>query len=202
MVTGVQTCALPISSIATAFFKGQASTFGLLMSAAGFGALVAAFYLSMQRGTDSQRLLIAWAPLALGVALTLFAASRTLALSMLFLSLIGASIMCCANSVNVMLQQSVGDAWRGRAIGLYAMSFQGVAPVGTLLAGALASHVGLTATLTMNGLIIIAFALAVRQRLAKQPGLLECSTPMLGADDTIGADASLSPGDATPAHRR
>lgn len=189
-------------SIATAFFKGQASTFGLLMSAAGFGALVAAFYLSMQRGTDSQRLLIAWAPLALGVALTLFAASRTLALSMLFLSLIGASIMCCANSVNVMLQQSVGDAWRGRAIGLYAMSFQGVAPVGTLLAGALASHVGLTATLTMNGLIIIAFALAVRRRLAKQPGLLECSTPMLGADDTIGADASLSPGHATPAHRR
>lgn len=160
-------------SIAAAFFRGEASTFGLLMSAAGFGALIAAFYLSMQRNTDSQRLLIAWAPLTLGVGITAFAASRTLGLTMVLLSIIGASIMCCANSVNVLLQQSVTDEWRGRAIGLYAMSFQGVAPIGTLMAGSLASHIGLPATLSINGLVIVVAALLVRRRLARHPGLLD-----------------------------
>ena len=78
--------------------------------------------------------------------MTLFAVSRFLPLTLLLLAMIGASLMCCANSANILLQQSVSDEWRGRAIGLYAMSFQGVAPLGTLLAGALASHIGLATT--------------------------------------------------------
>jgi MFS family permease len=168
-------------SIAAAFFAGNASTFGLLMSAAGFGALAAAFYLSMQRGTDRQRLLIGWAPLVLGVAMTLFAISRWLPLTMVLLAIMGASVMCCANSVNVLLQQSVGDAWRGRVIGLYAMSFQGVAPLGTLLAGAMAAHIGVAATFALNGLVIVAAAMMVRQRLAAQPDLLDSATALEGA---------------------
>lgn len=185
-------------SIAATFFTGEASTFGLLMSSAGFGALVAAFYLSMQRNTDQQRLLIAWAPLVLGAALTVFAASRTLPLTMLLLAVIGGSIMCCANSANVLLQQSVTDEWRGRAIGLYAMSFQGVAPVGTLLAGMLASHFGLAATLTLNGLVIVAAAMFVRSRMAKNPTLLDSATYL----PTVGqADAESSPAPA-PAFAR
>jgi MFS family permease len=158
-------------SIAREFFGGGSSTFGLLMSAAGLGALVAAAALSMQRGTESQRVLIAIAPAVLGVVLTIFALSRTLALSMALLVGIGACVMCCANSANVLLQQSVGDAWRGRVIGLYAMSFQGLAPVGTLLAGAMAAHIGLSATFLINGLIIGVAGLYARRRLAEHPDL-------------------------------
>ena len=160
-------------SIAADFFSGSSSTFGLLMSGAGSGALVAAMFLSMQRGTDTQRALIRFAPMVLGVALACFAVSRFLPLSLLLLALVGGSIMCCANSTNVLLQLSVADEWRGRAIGVYAMSFQGVAPVGTLLAGALASRIGLTATLLINGLIILASALLLRQRLAGDPHALD-----------------------------
>jgi MFS family permease len=170
-------------SIAREFFKGGSSTFGLLMSAAGLGALLAAALLSMQRGTETQRGLIALAPAALGVALALFALSRVLALSMLLLVCVGAAVMCCANSANVLLQQSVGDAWRGRVIGLYAMSFQGLAPVGTLLAGALAAHIGLSVTLLINGLIIGAAGIYARRRLAEHPELFSgaATDP---ADDT------------------
>jgi MFS family permease len=158
-------------SIAREFFGGGSSTFGLLMSAAGLGALLAAAALSMQRGTESQRVLIAIAPAVLGLVLTIFALSRTLALSMALLVGIGACVMCCANSANVLLQQSVGDAWRGRVIGLYAMSFQGLAPVGTLLAGAMAAHIGLSATFLINGLIIGVAGLYARRRLAEHPDL-------------------------------
>ncbi len=162
-------------SIAATFFKGGSSTFGLLMSAAGLGALAAAAFLSMQRGTEIQRTLVALAPLTLGIALAIFATSRNVPLSMLLLLAIGASVMCCANSSNVLLQQSVDDEWRGRVIGLYAMSFQGAAPVGTLIAGALAAHIGLALTLFLNGIIIIAAGVFTRRRLAAHPEILEAA---------------------------
>jgi MFS family permease len=132
---------------------------------------LAAAGLSMQRGTETQRTLIALAPAVLGVVLAIFALSRTLALSMALLVAIGACVMSCANSANVLLQQSVGDAWRGRVIGLYAMSFQGLAPVGTLLAGAMAAHIGLSATFLINGLIVGVAGLYARRRLAEYPDL-------------------------------
>lgn len=164
-------------SIAATFFQGGSSTFGLLMSAAGLGALSAAAVLSIQRGTSAQRTLIAIAPVTLGIALALFAMSRTLPLSMLLLVAIGASVMCCANSANVLLQQSVDDEWRGRVIGIYAMSFQGAAPVGTLIAGALAAQIGLAATLLLNGVIIVCMGVFTRRRLAAHPEILEGAPP-------------------------
>ena len=56
-------------SIATHFFDGQSSTVGLLMSAAGVGALIAAGYLSLQPGYGRQLRLMTLAPLAVGLAL-------------------------------------------------------------------------------------------------------------------------------------
>ena len=38
-------------------------------------------------------------------------------------------------ATNALLQQSVPDAWRGRAVALYSMSFAGTAPIGNILAG-------------------------------------------------------------------
>ena len=129
-----------------------------------------------------QRILIGSAPLVLGCATALFAVSRNLPVSLLLLVLIGGSVMCCANSANVLLQQSVSDAWRGRVIGLYAMSFQGVAPVGTLLSGFLASHIGIAATLLMNGCIIIAAGVFLKLRLAAQPGVFDSAARMPPSD--------------------
>ncbi len=74
---------------------------------------------------------------------------------------------------NVLLQQSVSDEWRGRVIGVYAMSFQGIAPIGTLIAGFLASQFGLTATLLFNGLVILAAAILQRRRLAQTPSVFD-----------------------------
>jgi MFS family permease len=170
-------------SIAADFFQGSASTFGLLMSAAGLGALTAAATISMQRGTDTQRSLIALAPAVLGIALALFAMSRSLPVSFLLLVVIGGSVMCCANSANVLLQQSVSDEWRGRVIGLYAMSFQGIAPVGTLLSGFVASHIGLSATLLINGIAIAAAGLLARHRFTHHPEIFDPAARMDAAKD-------------------
>lgn len=159
-------------SIVSDFFDGQSSTLGLLMSAAGLGALSSAAYLSLQPGYSRQLRLLTVAPMAVGLALILFAWSRLLPVSLFLLACLGASALIAVNATNAMLQQSVPDAWRGRVIGVYSMAFAGTAPLGGLLAGFLADRIGLTATLTLNGALIIVAGLIARRRLHNHPEAL------------------------------
>jgi MFS family permease len=159
-------------SIVAEFFDGRSSTLGLLMSSAAVGALGSAGYLSLQPGYGRQLRLLALAPMAVGLSLAVFAWSRLLPASGLLLAVLGGSAMITANSTNAMLQQSVPDAWRGRVVGLYSMSFAGAAPIGGLVAGWLADRIGLTATLTLNGTIIMAVGLLGRWRLHNHPEAL------------------------------
>ena len=159
-------------SIVSNFFDGESSTLGLLMSSAGIGALASAAYLSLQPGYGRQIRLMTIAPLAVGAALTLFAWSRALPLSLLLLAILGGAALLGVNATNAMLQQSVPDAWRGRVIGLYSMSFAGTAPIGGLIAGYLAERIGLTSTLTINGILIVAAGFASRWRLHNHPEAL------------------------------
>jgi MFS family permease len=156
-------------SIVAEYFDGRSSTVGLLMSAAGFGALGAALYLAMQPTYGRQIRLVSIAPLIVGGVLVAFAISQTFWLSMLLLVLLGASLMLSSNTTNALLQQSAPDSWRGRIIGLYAMAFAGTAPIGALLAGALAERIGLMPTLILNGCLMIGVGLAARWRLHNHP---------------------------------
>jgi predicted MFS family arabinose efflux permease len=157
-------------SIAQIFFGGSSSLVGLLMSGAGIGAVLAAGFLSMQRGTMRQATLVTIAPFILGAAILLFSVSRSVAGSFILLALIGGSIMLTSASTNILVQNAVPDAYRGRAIGLYSMSFQGMAPLGNLLAGVMATYVGLPATLAINGTLILIAAIILRARLTRTDG--------------------------------
>jgi MFS family permease len=159
-------------SIVTHFFDGRSSTVGMLMSAAGLGALASATYLSLQPGYGRQIRLVTAAPPAVGLILVAFAWSRALPISLLLLAALGATVLVSVNATNALLQQSVPDAWRGRAVGLYSMSFAGTAPIGNIVTGSLAERIGLAATLTLNGALIIAAGLFARWRLHNHPEAL------------------------------
>ena len=159
-------------SIAVEFFDGQSATVGLLMAAAGVGALAASTYLALQPAFGRQVRMVSAAPLAVGLLLAAFAWSRTLPMSLLLLAAMGGAILVAVNTTNGLLQQSVPDEWRGRVIGVYSMSFAGTAPIGGLIAGWLAEHVGLTVTLTLNGALIVAAGLLGRWRLHTHPEAL------------------------------
>jgi MFS family permease len=159
-------------SIVAHFFDGRASTVGMLMSAAGVGALVAATYLSLQPGYGRQIRLLTTAPLAVGCVLAAFAWSRVLPVSLLLLAALGACVLVSVNATNAILQQSVPDEWRGRAVALYSMSFAGTAPIGNIVTGSLAERIGLAATLSLNALLIVAAGLFARWRLHNHPEAL------------------------------
>jgi MFS family permease len=165
--------ALPVThlmpSIVVTFFQGDQGTVGLCISASGFGALVTAALLSMQRGHSLHLKLVQIAPFVGGIALLAFSQSRSLWLSLPLIAVIGGCSLATSVSTNTLLQQSVEDAWRGRVIGLYFMCFVGIAPIGNLLAGAVASHIGLPVTLAIGGAMMVLAAAIARLRLARDP---------------------------------
>jgi MFS family permease len=67
--------------------------------------------------------------------------------------------MALMASSNTILQTVVEDDKRGRVMSLYAMSFMGALPIGSLLAGALADRIGPPATVRMGALVCLLAAL-------------------------------------------
>ncbi len=169
--SAIALCALPLNqlmpSIAVELFGGDAGLVGMLLSASGFGALSAALFLAMQRSHRIQFTLVQIAPILAGVALMAFSQSRTLWLSLLLLAVVGAFVLSTSVSTNTLLQQSVDDSWRGRVIGLYFTFFLGMAPLGNLVSGWLASHVGLGPTLLINGTVLAAAGLVAQIRIKR-----------------------------------
>src|SRR5262249_43614708 len=86
-------------------------------------------------------------------------------LSLPLLACAGAGMMVQMASSNTILQTIVEEGKRGRVMSLYGMAFMGMAPFGSLLAGALSSRIGVPATLFASGacaaLAAAAFALGL-----------------------------------------
>jgi len=164
-------CALPLNqlmpSIAVDFFGGDAGLVGTMLSASGLGALSAALFIAMQRNHRVQLALVQTAPVLAGIGLIAFSQARSLWLSLPLLVFVGAFVLATSVSTNTLLQQSVGDDWRGRVIGLYLTFFLGIAPLGNLLSGWLASHVGLGPTLAINGAVVAAAGLLAQVRIRR-----------------------------------
>jgi fucose permease len=53
---------------------------------------------------------------------------------------------------NTLLQSLVPDHLRGRVMSLYTLFFLGMAPIGSLMAGALAAHLGTPLTIAAGGI--------------------------------------------------
>jgi MFS family permease len=184
-VTAVAVFALPyqhlMPSIAIAFFNGDSSTVGLLMSSVGIGALFTAMILAMQTGARVQLLLVRIAPFVVAVTLIAFSQSRSLPLSMFLLAILGATILMSSASTNTILQQSVEEEWRGRVIGVYVMCFIGMAPLGNLLTGAIAERFGLGPTLAFNGFVILIAVGIAQLKFARDPTAMESLKEKLGS---------------------
>lgn len=179
MVAVVSLMAVPFSVllpvVATDVLGGGPRTLGLLMSATGLGALSGALYLAARRTVlGLGRVIVASATL-FGIALVLFALSRSLILALPLLGLAGFGMMCQMASSNTVLQTLVDDDKRGRVMSFYTMAFTGTAPLGSLLLGALAAQVGAPAALVAGGLAAIAAALFFGRRL---PALREMVRPI------------------------
>ena len=94
----------------------------------------------------------------LGAGLLAFAAVADFAPVLLVLFVIGFGMMVQMAASNTLLQTIVPEDRRGRVMSFYTLAFLGMAPLGSLLTGALAAWLGPPLTLVANGLVCLASA--------------------------------------------
>lgn len=152
---------LPV--IAVQVLHGGPHTFGWLSAATGVGTMVAALALAARRSVAGLAHAVLYGVLLVSVALILLGLSHWLVPSLFLMALTGYGLLLCGSAVNTMVQTLVSEEMRARAMSYYTMAFYGAAPVGSLLAGALADWIGVPHTVMLTGaccaLIAVWFAL-------------------------------------------
>jgi MFS family permease len=132
-------------------FHAGAEGLGILMGAAGVGALIGALRLARRTTLQGYGRSVAGAATVLGVSLVAFSLAQNLWLALALLLPVGYAMMTQMGASNTLIQSMVPDALRGRVMAMYAMMFMGMAPVGALVAGALAERIGAAPTVAVGG---------------------------------------------------
>ena len=124
---------------------------GILMGAAGVGALLGALTLAVRSGVKGLGTWVSVCCAGFGISLMLFSFSKSFWLSVLLLLPVGYFVMLQMASSNTLIQVMVPDVLRGRAMAVYSMMFMGMAPIGALLGGALSDRLGAPLTVAIGG---------------------------------------------------
>jgi MFS family permease len=151
------TALMPI--FASSVLHGGPHTLGFLMAASGLGALAGAITLAIRRSVLGLGRVIVWSATLFAVGLIGFGLSPLLPVSLAAVAISGFGMMRHMAASNTILQTIVEEDKRGRVMAYYSMAFQGLAPFGSLAAGAIAGKVGAPLTIMGGGVICLAGAI-------------------------------------------
>ena len=157
---------------------GGPHTLGFLMAAVGSGALAGTAYLASRKSTITLGNILPVSAGMFGLGIVLFSFSHNLWLSLGLLFFSGFGIMVQMAASNTILQTIVDDDKRGRIMSFYTMAFMGMAPLGSLLAGILASKIGAMNTLVISGLSCVIAALIFSTRVPSLRKILQPIYPL------------------------
>jgi MFS family permease len=144
---------LPV--IAREVMHGGAGTLGALQATAGVGALAGALYLASRTTILGLGRVIVMSAALFGLGLAAFSRAHALWLALPLLFLAGTGMMLQTAASNTIIQTIVDEDKRGRVMSLLAMSLFGTVPLGSLIAGALATRIGAENTILGGGLICV-----------------------------------------------
>jgi len=143
----------------------RARWLGILMAASGTGALIGSIMLAMRSTVRGLGSWVAAAASLFAISAIAFSFSRNIVLSCVLLVFVGIGMMVQTASSNTLIQSMVPDVLRGRVMAVYAMMFVGLGPIGALIAGSLAQHIGAPLTVAAGGVLTIMGAAAFAVRL-------------------------------------
>ena len=144
---------------------GGSNTYGFLMGAAGFGALLGALFLASRESVLKLGRIIPASAILFGVGLIVLSFSRIFPLSLVLMIFIGLGMMMQTAASNTILQTITDDDKRGRVMSFYTMAIMGTAPFGSLMAGGLAKVIGTPWTIFTGGIACIIGALFFLRKL-------------------------------------
>jgi len=138
---------------------GGARTMGFLMSAAGVGSVLGALHFAARTDFKGLARFIAATSSVCGLGLVIFSQSRMFFLSAAVLLIFGFAATAQMAATNTIIQNRSPEHLRGRLMAVYATMFMGIQPVGSLMAGAVARHLGAPRTLGIFGGLCLAGSL-------------------------------------------
>ena len=144
-----------LPAYAKEILHGSSDTLGYLMSGLGAGALLGAMYMAARKTVLGLGRIISISTGVLGIAIVLSSFSEKIHLSLFIFFFGGLSMILLLSSVNTMLQTIADEDKRGRVMSFYAMALMGTSPIGNLLAGTIASGIGIRQTLLIIGSVTV-----------------------------------------------
>jgi MFS family permease len=169
LAAGVSLVAMPYTVLMPYFaktvFQGNASVLGILTGAVGFGAICSALYSLRNRTLPTIPRTTGGAVLLMGAALMVFSSIHVLWIAVISVMVAGACSFQVGNGVSTLIQTVVPDHLRGRVIAVFAMSWMGMLPVGSLISGSIAEWIGPERLLMLSAIITIILALWFRRSL-------------------------------------
>jgi MFS family permease len=139
--------------------KGGPHTLGFLSGAVGVGSLLCALSMAMRRSVRGLPPMLVIGAAVFGVGLIGFGFSTSLWLSLAIMLVTGFGMMQGLTASNTLLQTLTTEKMRGRVMSYYTMAFVGMAPFGSLLAGAVAHLLGAQRTVIFSGVACLLGAL-------------------------------------------
>jgi len=158
--------------------SGGARMLGLLMSAAGVGAVLGALQFAARTHYRGLARWIAATSTTCAVCLIIFSQARFFWLCIVVLFVVGFAATSQMAATNTLIQNRVPDELRSRVMAVYATMFMGVQPIGALIAGGMAKRIGAPYTLTVFGSLVLLGSLIFVARVVMR----------LGETQTAGAD--------------
>ncbi len=146
-------------------FAGGSNTLGQLLAAAGVGALVGIAYLAARPSVRGLYRLAAITAALAGAGLTVFSFAPHFGVALAAITVVGLGMMLTVSTGSTVLQTVVPDELRGRIASLQVMAFVGVAPLGALVAGAVAERIGPPSTLAVCGAAAVGAAAVYARQL-------------------------------------
>ncbi len=123
-------------------WSGGEEGYGLLLSAAGGGALVGAFGLASIKNVKRQGAVLIASGLIFALALSAFALSSSLGWGILLLFIAGVASTVFGTIIATFIQMAAPNEMRGRVMSLYAITLIGLPALGSLGIGSLAEALG------------------------------------------------------------
>ncbi|MBC9785369.1 MFS transporter [Heliobacterium chlorum] len=116
--------------------------YGLLLSASGIGSLIGSVLLAAKLKTNPSQKIIFLSAMMISLFLILMNFIHYTPLAVIVTAIIGFFNMIFMTSVNSTIQLNSDDAYRGRAMSVYTLTFAGTTPIGNFFAGSFTEGLG------------------------------------------------------------
>ncbi len=144
-------CGVPMLTLLPVYardiFHLGTTGYSAMMTVSGTGSVIGALMCAGRAKKEGRGKLTLQVQLAMAVAVTTFALSRNLILSCVALFLGGVCLMTLIASLSALIQMAITEEVRGRVMSVFMLAIRGGMPLGSLIAGAVASQLSPTIAL-------------------------------------------------------